>query len=68
MSSAALQTQITIESVSSKGTERKRMRPRFATCRHCEEEFDVTENSDRACRWHKGTVPVSCNEARLMGH
>jgi len=44
------------------------MRPRFATCRHCEEEFDVTENSDRACRWHKGTVPVSCNEAGLMGH
>jgi hypothetical protein len=32
----------------------KRLRPRFATCEHCSEEFDVTENEDDACMWHDG--------------
>ncbi|KAL2043353.1 hypothetical protein N7G274_003659 [Stereocaulon virgatum] len=32
----------------------KRLRPRFATCEHCSEEFDVIENEDDACTWHDG--------------
>lgn len=32
----------------------KRLRPRFATCMNCDQEFDVTENGRKACRWHDG--------------
>ena len=32
----------------------KRLRPRFATCINCDQEFDVTENGNKACRWHDG--------------
>jgi hypothetical protein len=28
--------------------------PRFAKCRNCHEEFDVTQNDERgSCYWHK---------------
>lgn len=29
--------------------------PRIAKCLNCREEFDVTENEERECRWHTGT-------------
>ena len=32
----------------------KRLRPRFATCINCDQEFDVTDNGKKACRWHDG--------------
>ena len=32
----------------------KRLRPRFATCLNCDQEFDVTDNGEKACRWHDG--------------
>ena len=32
----------------------KRVRPRFATCLNCDQEFDVTDNGRKACRWHDG--------------
>ena len=32
----------------------KRLRPRFATCINCDQEFDVTDNGNKACRWHDG--------------
>lgn len=32
----------------------KRLRPRFATCMNCNQEFDVTDNGDTACSWHDG--------------
>ena len=37
----------------------KRLRPRFATCENCAEEFDVETNNKRSCRWHPGSVPAS---------
>ncbi len=33
---------------------RKRLRPRYATCRNCEEEFDVTQNGSEDCVYHPG--------------
>ena len=43
----------------------KRLRPRFATCLNCEQEFDVTDNGKRACRWHDGMAlranPMLCH-------
>lgn len=32
----------------------KRLRPRFATCINCDQEFDVTDNGKKACRRHDG--------------
>lgn len=32
----------------------KRMRPRFATCENCDEEFDVETNDKSSCIWHPG--------------
>ena len=29
-------------------------KPRFLICQQCEADFDVTENSSEACRWHPG--------------
>ena len=34
----------------------KRLRPRFATCINCDQEFDVTDNGDTVCSWHDGMV------------
>ncbi|KAH7408054.1 hypothetical protein BKA64DRAFT_437947 [Cadophora sp. MPI-SDFR-AT-0126] len=28
--------------------------PRFAKCENCEQEFDVSDNHTRKCRWHTG--------------
>lgn len=43
----------------------KRLRPRFATCINCDQEFDVTENGKKACRWHDGMAlrakPMLCH-------
>ena len=33
----------------------KRLRMRYATCEHCDEEFDVTRNGENDCTWHPGT-------------
>ena len=35
----------------------KRLRPRFATCINCDQEFDVSDNGRKACRWHDGMAP-----------
>ncbi len=32
----------------------KRLRPKFATCTNCSEEFDVTDNGKYSCTWHPG--------------
>lgn len=37
-------------------TQPKRLRPRYAMCAKCEEEYDVTLNSKWACRWHPGEL------------
>lgn len=37
----------------------KRLRPRFATCVNCSEEFDVTANNKRSCVWHPSRGPAS---------
>lgn len=34
----------------------KRLRSRFATCKTCNEEFDVETNGKESCIWHPGTV------------
>ncbi|RAH71709.1 uncharacterized protein BO66DRAFT_400146 [Aspergillus aculeatinus CBS 121060] len=31
----------------------KRFKPRYAYCIHCEEEYDLTENTNKSCRWHE---------------
>ncbi|KAL8803940.1 MAG: hypothetical protein Q9200_006025 [Gallowayella weberi] len=36
----------------------KRMRPRYAMCSNCEEEFDVTENQSGGCIYHPGEMEV----------
>lgn len=36
----------------------KRLRPRSATCKHCSEEFDVTNNGPEDCTWHDGTISI----------
>jgi len=28
--------------------------PRYARCKNCEEEFDITEQEEGCCRWHSG--------------
>lgn len=35
--------------------QKKRPRPRYAICEHCNEEFDVTFNEPEDCMWHDGT-------------
>ncbi|OJJ50605.1 hypothetical protein ASPZODRAFT_126497 [Penicilliopsis zonata CBS 506.65] len=30
----------------------KRLRPRYGICENCDEEFDLTTNSKRSCRYH----------------
>ena len=32
----------------------KKMRSRYAICKHCNEEFDVTQNEKGDCEWHAG--------------
>lgn len=43
----------------------KRLRPRYATCTNCDQEFDVTDNGKKSCRWHDGMAlrakPVVCH-------
>lgn len=34
----------------------KRLKSRYATCEHCSEEFDVTDNGNNECVWHDGTT------------
>ncbi len=36
------------------GVAQKRLRSRYATCKHCSEEFDVTDNIELECIWHDG--------------
>ena len=36
------------------GVAQKRLRSRYATCKHCSEEFDVTDNTELECIWHDG--------------
>ena len=36
------------------GSSQKRLRPKYATCDNCDEEFDVTTNGKRSCVWHPG--------------
>ncbi len=45
----------------------KRLRPRFATCRNCNQEFDVTDNGRKACRWHDGMGPCAKQIVRYSG-
>lgn len=33
---------------------KKRLRSKYAVCSNCKEEFDVTQNGKKACRWHDG--------------
>jgi hypothetical protein len=34
---------------------------RYATCKQCKEEFDVTKNGEDSCEWHDGIVLIlSC--------
>ncbi|KAB2574449.1 hypothetical protein BFW01_g4188 [Lasiodiplodia theobromae] len=37
-------------------TERKRQRSRYATCKTCNQEFDVTKNDDGSCKSHDGAL------------
>ena len=37
----------------------KRFRPRYAECQNCEEEFDVTQNEQKLCRYHPGMYLAS---------
>ena len=32
----------------------KRLRPRFASCKNCNEDFDVETNDKYSCSWHPG--------------
>lgn len=41
-----------VTSIQSHGV--KRLRPKFATCTNCSEEFDVTDNGKYSCTWHPG--------------
>ncbi len=43
----------------------KRMRPRFATCAHCSEEFDVTTNEVEDCVWHPGSFPTNADSPSI---
>ncbi|KAG6999604.1 hypothetical protein G7Y79_00033g067920 [Physcia stellaris] len=36
----------------------KRLRPRYAFCVNCEDEFDVETNEKNSCKWHPGILPL----------
>ena len=36
----------------------KRLRPRYAFCVNCKEEFDVADNEKDSCVWHPGIIPL----------
>lgn len=42
------------------GQSLKRVRPRFANCENCDEEFDVGTNSRESCIFHPGTIDCPC--------
>ena len=42
------------EEIASISNDLKRLRPRFAMCENCSEEFDVTDNQKKACVYHDG--------------
>jgi hypothetical protein len=37
-------------------TNLKRLRPKYAICENCSEEFDVTDNGKKACSYHDGRL------------
>lgn len=37
-------------------TKLKRLRPRYAICENCSEEFDVTDNKKKSCSFHDGRL------------
>lgn len=37
----------------------KRQRPRYAICRNCNEEFDITQNDRGGCVYHPGKFVIS---------
>ncbi|CAL8583818.1 hypothetical protein XPA_009435 [Xanthoria parietina] len=47
---------------------RKRLRPRYATCRNCEEEFDVTQNGSEDCVYHPEETEVDYDAATWVDH
>lgn len=40
--------------------------PRFDTCCHCGEEFNVTLNKGEVCRWHAGKSSIPRSQAQLV--
>lgn len=40
-------------------------RIRFQICAQCEDEYDITENEQNACRWHPGSQRVAFVEVML---
>jgi len=44
------------EDIEAASTNLKRLRPRYAICEHCSEEFDVTDNGKKACSYHDGRL------------
>jgi hypothetical protein len=42
------------DSEAQKSRAAKRLRPRYAMCTQCDEEFDITENDPEACVYHPG--------------
>lgn len=46
----------------------KRKRPRYEICTHCETEFDVTENNEKACAWHEEEVTPLLDHTVLADH
>ena len=46
-----------ISQIGTEVTSKKRMRPRYTECENCGEEFDVTRNERKLCRYHPGMYP-----------
>lgn len=46
-------------SIETASTNLKRLRPRYAICGNCSEEFDVTDNGKKACSYHYGRLPLT---------
>jgi hypothetical protein len=45
----------------------KRIRPRFAVCTNCKEEFDVAENTQESCNYHSGmTLNIPWKASAMM--
>jgi hypothetical protein len=40
--------------------------PRFDTCSHCGEEFNVTLNKGEVCSWHVGKSSIPRSQAQLV--